>query len=1614
MTVKDAVPLVLLDNVVGLINSKVSTAQAKLVKQFASGLYSNASRDDLLERNDNDLYGAALSLWNELNKTAKGKRHIRVLNPTQSQHGWQSTRSIIEVIHPDMPFLIDSVCMTLNRLGITAHMVLHKPFLVERKKGLVSKIASPMLDNKDNEHVAVFCIEIDRQSDNADIEELETEIGEVLTEVAAAVKDWQPMSQRLKGIIEELKKQLNASQIKGVKEAIDFLTYLNNHHFTLLGYRRYQIKKIKGDIESIADAKTGLGLLSESCSSGSELSTLLSSIPPNAREQVLNDNLLILRKSQRKSRVHRPANIDFIGIKHFDATGNVIGEDRFLGLYASNLYNRSPREIPLLQGKVNRVLELSGLTPKSHGYKALINVIENLPRDELIQASVDELANIGNGVLQMQDRDKLKLFVRKDAFGHYFSCLVYVAKERYNTKLRQDAQSILARHFNTDEPVEFTTYFSESRLARTHYIVTVKDNNMDFDIAAIENDLFESARSWEDKLNRCLSSTVGDDIGDRLCKKYFNGFSPSYKEDVIPSAAVVDLQHLEALNDKHTLGMLFYRPQENAICDDKVRLKLFHKDEPIHLSDMLPMLENFGLRVINERPYELMTINGEVFWILDFLMTLKSVNSSNLEDSQSRFQTALAAVWNKELEDDGFNRILLTSSLHGREVSILRAYAKYMRQIDATFSQSYIEETFSRYPVIADLLVKMFIRKFKPKFKTRTLTKLLSQVEQLLDDVSSLDDDRIIRRYLDLMNATLRTNFYQLSTDGNPKPYISFKFSPDLIPDMPKPLPKYEIFVYSPRVEGVHLRGGKVARGGLRWSDRREDFRTEVLGLVKAQQVKNTVIVPVGAKGGFVCKQMPADCDREIISAEGQACYKLFIRGLLDITDNIVNGENISPRDVVCHDENDPYLVVAADKGTATFSDIANEIAIEYNFWLGDAFASGGSNGYDHKKMGITAKGAWESVKRHFRELGHDCQSAEFSCVAIGDMAGDVFGNGMLLSKQTKLIAAFNHLHIFIDPNPDIAASYKERSRLFALPRSGWNDYNQKLISNGGGIFSRSAKSITLTNEIKTMLDVKVSTMTPTALIKELLRMEVDLIWNGGIGTYIKASSESHVEVGDRANDALRVNGSDVQARIVGEGGNLGCTQLGRIEYAANGGRINTDFIDNVGGVDCSDNEVNIKILLNALVDDGEMTIKQRNRLLVEMTDEVSDIVLNDCNDQTSTISVTQFSGVDQLKEQIRFIHYLEKEGKLDRALEFLPSEDELAERMTNGCGLTRPELSVLVAYAKMLLKEQLLTKAVTEDSYLSQLLIAYFPQKLQKKYINQMIKHPLRGEIIATSLANELVNDMGLNFVKRMQDETGATVAEVAICYAIAREVFGLKELTIAISSLNICVAANVQAEMLHQLRRIMRRVSRWFLRHRDPSRTIEQTIAFYKPVVEDLKVNLSHYVIDAEMAVLNVEVCNLIDQGVTDDVARFIAYLSTLFSSMDIAQIASIEEKPVALVAETFFKLGAHIELHLFLDQINAQPVSNHWQALARSAYREELDWQQRALTSVVLNTCADKPKAKELIPRWVNDNKDILERWFNTMADFKTNQNNEFAKFSVALRELNLLILHCERKK
>ncbi|OBT12202.1 NAD-glutamate dehydrogenase [Vibrio sp. UCD-FRSSP16_10] len=1614
MTAREPLVPVLLEKVYQLIKDKVDPNHQQVVTKLGHHLFNHVSHDDLLSRNESDLYGAVVSLWQHLKEKSLDELSVRVFNPSLSRHGWQSTHTIVEIIVPDMAFVVDSLKMTLSRMGLSSHIMLHGPANLHLSKGQVVDINNNKLDG---ELQSVFHIEVDRLSSPKQMEQLQQEIISVMQDTHSVVSDWQPMTDALSNVVKQVKalNKVKGIDNKHIEESLEFLNWLGDHNFTLMGYKEYRLVNCDDELILEPTKEPGLGLFNEK---QRVRTTKLSQFSDSAREEATKPYILILTKGNRPSRIHRPAYNDYIGIKTFDQEGNVIGEHRFTGLYTSAVYNQSVERIPLVRNKVARILQGSGFLQGSYAFKALHNILETYPRDELLQASEEELLHIGMGVVQMQDRDMIRLFVRKDPFGRFLSCMVYVTKERYNTELRRQTQRIFKRAFNTDKEVEFTTYFSESPLARTHYIVRVDDSTADYNIKSIEQDLMEASSTWGDRLKQAVVSNLGESRGLPLAKCYMDAFPRSYQEAVLPNAAVADIERLELLSELNPLGMLFYRPQEELIDSKVVHLKLYHKDSPIHLSDVMPMLENFDLRVIGESPYQVETLNGNTYWILDFSMLHKGKSAVDFNKARDRFQSAFAGVWQGELENDGFNRLILGANLTGVETTILRAYAKYMRQVGFPFSQHYIGDTLAAHPTLAKQLVSLFEKRFQPSNKgdEQSQQKIIDKINAQLDKVDSLDDDRIVRRYVEMIRATLRTNYYQTTQDGNRKPCLALKLSPKNIPEIPKPVPEFEMFVYAPDVEGVHLRGGKVARGGLRWSDRQEDFRTEVLGLVKAQQVKNTVILPVGAKGGFVCKKQHLMTGRDEIFAEGKRCYRQFISSLLDVADNIVDGQLVAPPNVIRHDEDDSYLVVAADKGTATFSDIANSVSEEYNFWLGDAFASGGSNGYDHKIMGITAKGGWESVKRHFREIDVDCQTTDFTVIGVGDMAGDVFGNGMLLSKQIRLQGAFNHLHIFIDPNPDSATSYKERERLFNTPRTGWDDYDTSLISKGGGVFSRKAKSVTLSPEIKSMLGIDVDALAPNDLIKQLLMMKVDLLWNGGIGTYVKSSKENHVDVGDRANDALRINGNQLQAKVVGEGGNLGLTQLGRIEFALNDGRVNTDFIDNVGGVDSSDNEVNIKILLNGLVQNSDLTVKQRNEILNSMEQDVSNIVLHHAYCQSESISVTEEQGVSAMKEQMRFIHMMEKAGHLDRQLEYIPDDEQLQEREKQGVGLSRPELSVLVAYGKMQLKEQLANDLIANDSYHSKLLEQYFPDRLRRHYLSSMDDHPLRSEIIATALANDIVNEMGCNFVTRLQEETGASVVDIANAFAASKELFKFSEVFSAIRSHDNRIQSSLQYQLLIVIRRTLRRLTRWLLRNRSHNSSVQDLVDRFKVDVDVIVEKLDSFLVPSEVRQHQVMADDWIAKGVDKKLANYLARLSSLYCCYDISLAAKECGTSIERTAKLYFYLGDRLSLHWFLDQINNQVVDNNWQALARAAFREDLDWQQRKLSTQVLTCdCGEQQlPIEQIIDSWIINNEVALQRWENTLNEFKVGNVHEFAKFSVALRELMLLNLNCEATK
>ncbi len=1120
------------DAVIEQINARLPAHQAGAVAEFATRFFAQVDPEDLEKLSVADLYGAVLSQWHFISRRDPGTRRVRVFNPRLDEHGWESAHTIVEIVGDDMPFLIDSVTMELIRQGLTLHLLIHPVLKVVRDAdGVLLRLTDD--SDADAQRESVMHLEVDRRTDEADLQALQQGLEQVLSDVCAAVSDWRAMRERMHDIIAGLASTPPSIEADEAAEARDFLQWLTADNFVLLGCRDYALVSAEdGDVLHIVSG-SGLGLLRAEGEDGQSRS--FAALPPQLRAQAHVPGVLTVTKSNTRSTVHRPGYLDFVGVKTFDSEGRVSGERRVIGLLASTAYGTSPAQIPLLRRKVAAVVERAGLAPGGHAAKTLQTIIERYPRDELFQITTDELYTQAMGILRLGERLRTRLFVRCDPFARFVSCLIYVPREHYNTDQRQRMQAVLVEAFDGSSS-EFDVQFSDSALARIQIIVRTRDSVIPpFDVRELEQRLIRASRPWEDALQQALVEQCGEERGLALLRRYGKGFPAGYREDYAARMAVFDIEQIEGLAGAGELGMNLYRPLEAAA--DRINFRIYHLDASVPLSQSLPMLERMGVKVMDERPSEIVRQDGSVVWLHDFGLSFSAAETLNIHDIRPLFHDTFRRVWSGEVENDDFNRLVLLAGLSWREVSVLRAYAKHMRQAAFTFSQAYMEQALACYPQLTRQLYALFRARFDPALETEreaNCNDITAQIEASLNTVANLDEDRILRQFLAMIQATLRTNAFQRAADGSYKPCLSFKFSPARIPNLPQPLPMFEIFVYSPRIEGVHLRGGKVARGGLRWSDRMEDFRTEVLGLVKAQIVKNAVIVPVGSKGGFVVKNPPAEGGREALIAEGVACYKTFLRGLLDLTDNLVQGQVVPPVDVVRHDDDDPYLVVAADKGTASFSDYANEISAEYNFWLGDAFASGGSVGYDHKKMGITARGAWEAVKRHFREMGTDIQNQPFTVAGIGDMSGDVFGNGMLLSKHIRLVAAFDHRHIFIDPDPDTARSWEERARLFALPRSSWDDYDKALISEGGGVWARSAKSIKLSPQLRAVLDIEAEALAPVELIRAILCAPVNLVYNGGIGTYIKAASETDAAVGDRANDAVRVNGGALRCKVLG------------------------------------------------------------------------------------------------------------------------------------------------------------------------------------------------------------------------------------------------------------------------------------------------------------------------------------------------------------------------------------------------------------------------------------------------------------------------------------------------
>jgi glutamate dehydrogenase len=1587
----------LIDTVCSQIRARLPHEQGIPCESFVRQYYQRVPAEDLAARDPLDLCGFAVAHWNLAQQREPGRAKVHVHNPDFVQHGWKSLHTVIEIVTDDMPFLVDSVTMELSRQGYSIDLMIHPVIRVRRdQRGLMMEVLDPLAVGDGAIAEWILHAEVVRETDAARLRELGEGLERVLEEVRRVVEDSAAMRERAVALIDELERR--PPPVDSVeREAVQaFLEWLADGRFTFLGSREYDLVLENGDAGLDAIPNSGLGILRVPPAKPH------TKLRPQALEIARGRHPLVLTKANSRATVHRPGYLDYIGVKRFGPDGAVLGESRFLGLYTPAAYKERAVEIPGLSGKVRAVLTRAAFPAGSHEETALSEIIESYPRDSLLHVRTDELFSLAMGLLGLGERQRVRLFVCRDRLERFVECLVTIPRDRYHTDNRERVQRILLEALG-GVLLDWRAQLSESLLVRVYYRVRCPHGTPpEFDAAQVEARLVKATRAWSDDLRDALTEEHGEEHGSDLHKRYEQAFPPGYRSDWIACSAVADIIRIEQLASGDEPILNLYRPLEAP--EGTVRCKLF-SSSGVSLSNVLPTFENMGAHVLDERPYEISPRDRAPAWIYDFTL---NVAVPDVERVRDNFEEAFLGIWRGELEDDGLGGLVLSAGLTGREITVLRAIAKYLRQAGISFSSAYMVRTLLAYPEIATRLFGLFVARFDPlRREHQTARQIGEEIKQAIDAVESLDEDRILRSFLDVVQAILRTNFFVVGEGGRPAPYLSFKLDPSVISLLPLPRPRFEIFVYSPRVEGIHLRGGRVARGGVRWSDRPEDFRTEILGLMKAQMVKNALIVPVGAKGGFVVKRPPSDGGREALLEEAVGCYEDFLSGLFDLTDNIAGGEIVAPDQVVSYDAGDPYLVVAADKGTASFSDIANEVSARSGFWLGDAFASGGSNGYDHKQMGITARGAWESVKRHFRELGIDTQTSDFTAVGIGDMSGDVFGNGMLLSPHIRLLAAFNHAHVFLDPDPDPETSFAERKRLFALPRSSWSDYDRSLISEGGGVYPRSAKSIGISEQVKEALAIDADALAPNDLIRQILGAPVDLLWNGGIGTYVKGSSETHADVGDKANDTLRLDAERLHCRVVGEGGNLGLTQRGRIEYALAGGRINTDAIDNVAGVNCSDHEVNIKILLDSVVAAGDMTQKQRNELLVAMTDAVAEKVRYGSYTQTQALSLAVAQSAAMLDVHARLITYLEHVASLDREIEFLPTDEAISERKLNGQGLVAPELAVLMAHCKIHLYGRLLDSDLPEDEYLGHDLERYFPAPLAERYAEQMRTHRLRREIIATVVANQLVDRAGTTFVFRLSEETGASPAPLARAYAAAREILDMTSFWSAVEALDNQVEAQSQLKMLIEGRRLAERATRWLVTASAERINIAETIDSFGDGAAMLRAALPDILDATDRMTYERWVNELRTAGVPPALAARVAGMPFMIALFDIVEAARTCNREPDEVMTVYFRLGSRIELNWLRDRIIELPRTDIWETLARTAMRDDLYSLHRLLTQEVLEIGGPGCDCEAAIEAWEQRNQRTRERCLAILNNIKASRNYNTTTLPVALREVRNLI-------
>jgi len=1557
--------------------------------EFIPAYFEHVPHVELTSVNADDLAGTALSHWQLARSANADTPRFNVFNPVFDTHGWQSAHTIIQIVANDQHWLVSSLQANMDRVGHTVHRIIHPVIGVTRDDdGLWTGISADGLKE------SLIHIEIDALA-----EEDHAAVTQLLEQLFNALKVIRQDSADIHLQLSDIAKALAGT------EQADFVQWLTSKQFACMGYAELQLKT------EFSELKSASGILDQHSGAGAWTTAdlLPDGLDLRALATTFGEDPLVVCKSGRLSPIIRTEPADMVIHATRDKAGKITQLRCVVGLFVSGLQNEAVSNIPWMRERVERVLLASAAHDDSHDGKAIAATLRGLPRDMLMQTRSSELLKMAGGIVALQERQQVRLFHSSDSLGRFCNCLVYIPRDGYSRDLRLSIEHILNTHIDGVSAGFDTRFSSGSALARLHFVIQKKPPYLrDIDWPAIEQHIRQAAVTWTDRLESTLRDKHNEIEAMQLQRRYATAFPSSYREDYSARAAAADIDFIENHVPENAPVMSFYR---HIVADTGIiNFKLFALREPVSLSDVIPIIENMGLRVESEHPFEIRRQDAPLVWLHEFTVQQTSESSNdNTEETAARVQSAFNHIWKGDVENDGFNRLMLDAGLDWQQVVILRALCKYLLQIDVPFSQAYMIDSLVANAPISRLLVQLFEARFHPdrdSLPEHDIDVLQSQINEALDNIVSLDEDRILRGYRNLIMAILRTNAYRTDDEGNHRDFLSFKFDCEAVPDLPLPRPMYEIFVYSSQVEGVHLRGGPVARGGLRWSDRREDYRTEVLGLMKAQMVKNAVIVPVGSKGGFYVKAaLPAE--RDAMMAIVVDCYRTFLSGLLDITDNLDGANIIAPPQVVRYDGDDPYLVVAADKGTATFSDYANAVAIDYGFWLGDAFASGGSVGYDHKKMGITARGAWESVKRHFRNLQVDTQQDSFTVAGVGDMAGDVFGNGMLLSPHLQLVAAFNHQHIFIDPTPDAASSFVERQRLFNLPRSSWSDYEAALISKGGGIFSRQAKQIELSPQAQKCLGTTESKLTPTALISVILKAPVDLLWNGGIGTYVKAASETHAQAADRANDNLRINGAEIRARVVGEGGNLGFTQRGRIEFAQAGGLIYTDAIDNSAGVDCSDHEVNIKILANAVVASDDMTVKQRDLLLESMTADVAAHVLRDNYLQTQCIDICAVDGTQAFNEQTRFMQYLESIGKLNRHIEYLPDAEEIADRVVNEKALVRPEIAVLVSYSKMVMFDELLHSSFTQDASLETVLMSYFPTALKSAHSDQIREHRLRPEIIATIVTNDLVNRLGPTFVFRMQQELNATSSDVATSFVIVKEIFDLPTLWASIESLDNQIAADEQYRMQILVRGLVERATHWLIRTRNTKGTIAELVEHFKPGLNDLLKSMPDCLSAAEKQTLNQRVAHFVKAGAPEQTAIAVARVVPLSSSLDIVEIGRSLEQPVADIAAVYFALGQHLEISWLREQIGKLVASSHWHKLATSELRGDLHYQQRHLCAEVASVTDAALPADDRVRQWASRNGAATDQYRALISELKANSSIDFAMLSLAINEVHKLL-------